>query len=62
MVRKVFCTIIVLGALALAVLGIALPRTSLQPIIVITNFFDIMLPILAVGALVNYLWKSNSNR
>jgi hypothetical protein len=57
--RKLFAFIIVLIAIALAVLGITLPRNSLQSIIVITNFFDIMIPILAVGALVNYIWKSN---
>lgn len=62
MVRKLFCLIVVLAALALAVLGIALPRTALQPVIVATNFFDIMIPILAVGALINYLWKSNCNK
>lgn len=62
MLRKTFSVIIIVGALALAVLGVALPRTALQPIIMATNFFDIMIPILAVGALINYIWKSNCNK
>lgn len=62
MLRTIFTVLIVLLALVLAILGVSLPRTHLQWIIVITNFFDIMIPILAVGALVNYLWKSCSCR
>jgi hypothetical protein len=58
MLRKLFVFIIVVIAILLAVLGITLPRNNLQTIIIITNFFDIMIPVLAVGALVNYLWKS----
>jgi hypothetical protein len=60
MLRKFFATVMILFAIVLAVLGISLPRANIQWIIVITNFFDIMIPVLAVGALVNYLWKSCS--
>lgn len=60
MLRKLLGFIIVLLAIVLAVLGITLPREHLQWIIIITNFFDIMIPILAVGALINYIWHSNS--
>ena len=56
--RKLFGVIIVLLAIVIAVLGIFLPRTHLQWIIIITNFFDIMIPILAVGALIAYISKS----
>lgn len=59
MLRTLFCWLIFIVAVVLAVLGLSLPRTSLQPVIMITNFFDIMIPVLAVGALINYLWKSN---
>lgn len=59
MLRKLFCFLIVILAIVLAILGITLPRTALQPIIVITNFIDITIPVLAVGALINYLWHSN---
>ena len=58
MLRKVFVTLIVLFALVLAILGISLPKEHIQSVIVVANFFDIMIPILAVGALINYLWKS----
>ena len=60
MLRTLFCWLIFIIAVVLAVLGLSLPRTSLQPVIMITNFFDIMIPVLAVGALINYLWKTNS--
>lgn len=60
MLRTLFCWLIVIVALVLAILGVTLPRTALPPVIMITNFFDIMIPILAVGGLVNYIWKSNS--
>lgn len=56
--RKAFAFIMILLAVLVAVLGITLPRPHLQWIIYITNFFDIMIPILAVAALINYLWKS----
>lgn len=56
--RTFFVWLIILIAIILAILGITLPRNHLPIIIIITNFFDIMIPVLAVGALVNYLWKS----
>ena len=59
MLRKLFVILIVLVAIVLAILGITLTPAQLKPIIIVTNFFDIMIPILAVGALVNYLWNSN---
>lgn len=45
-----FAALIMVFAVVLAVLGISLPRNGLQPIIIITNFFDIMIPVVAVGA------------
>jgi len=56
--RTFFVWLMVIIAFVLAILGITLPRNHLPIIIIITNFFDIMIPVLAVGALVNYLWKS----
>jgi len=56
--RKFFVVIMILITFILAILGITLPRNHLPTIIVITNFFDIMIPVLAVAALINYLWKS----
>ena len=60
MLRKIFVALIVLFALALAIFGVTLTKESeyLKTVISIASFFDIMVPILGVGALVNYLWKS----
>ena len=52
---KLWAFVVVLVAIVIAVLAIVLPQTSLKPIFVITTFFDVMIPILAVGALVKYL-------
>ncbi|MBN1684541.1 MAG: hypothetical protein JW855_03805 [Gammaproteobacteria bacterium] len=60
MLRKLFCTVMVIIAVVLAILGITLPREHLQWIIYITNFFDIMIPVLAVAGIINYLMKSNA--
>lgn len=56
--RGLFVWVAIVFAIVIAILGISLPPTGLRVIIVITNFFDIMLPILGVGWLVNYMWKS----
>ncbi|MGD9108004.1 MAG: hypothetical protein PVI75_02415 [Gammaproteobacteria bacterium] len=58
--RTLFAWVMIILALVLAVLGIALPRNHLPTIIFITNFFEFMIPVLAVAALINYLWKSCS--
>lgn len=57
--RKMFVLLMVLVAIVVAFLGLFLSREHLAPVIAITNFFDIMIPILAVAALINYLWKTN---
>lgn len=56
--RKAFAIFIIFLAIILASLGLLMPREHLGPIIAITNFFDIMIPILGVGAIINYIWKS----
>ena len=61
MSRKIFAFIIIAIAIILAILGMTLPRNNLHFVITITNFFDIMIPILAAGALINYIWKSVSD-
>lgn len=62
MLRKIFVILIILFALVLAILGVLLTKESeyLKNVITIASFFDIMIPILGVGALINYLWKSCS--
>ena len=59
MLRKFVGWLLIFVAIIVAVLGVSLPRAQLQWVIYMTNFFDIMIPILAVGALINYIWKSN---
>ncbi|MAZ77047.1 MAG: hypothetical protein CMF39_00025 [Legionellaceae bacterium] len=56
--RNLFVWVAIIFAIVMAILGISLPRSGVQIIGVISDFFDIMLPFLAVAALVNYLWKS----
>lgn len=55
--KKVFGIFIILFAIVLAALGLYLPREKLTPIIMITNFVEIMLPILGVGALIAFIGK-----
>lgn len=52
---KLWAFVVVVFALIIAVLAVVLPQTSLRPIFVITTFFDVMIPILAVGALIKYI-------
>ncbi|OGT21841.1 MAG: hypothetical protein A3C55_03985 [Gammaproteobacteria bacterium RIFCSPHIGHO2_02_FULL_42_13] len=59
MLRKFVGWLLIVVAIVVAILGVSLPRAQLQWVIYMTNFFDIMIPILAVGALINYIWKSN---
>ncbi len=61
MCSRIFAVIFVIIALLLAITASMLPQDRLASIIYITRFFDIMLPVLAVGALIKYLfchgWK-----
>lgn len=56
--KSLFIALITLVAIVIAILGISLPVENLKVIHVITNFFSIMIPILAVGALIVYLWNN----
>jgi hypothetical protein len=55
MCGKIFAVIIIIIALLLAIFASVLPQEKLNGVIYITRFFDIMLPVLAVGALIKYL-------
>jgi hypothetical protein len=59
MCSRVFAVIFIIIALILAVTASLLPQDKLASIIYITRFFDIMLPVLAVGALIKYLFTYN---
>jgi hypothetical protein len=62
MLRSLFVFGMVIFALVIAILGISLPTANLKTVIIITTFFNFMLPLLAVASLVNYLWKSNCDK
>lgn len=56
MCSRVFAVVFIIIALLLAITASVLPQDKLASIIYITRFFDIMLPVLAVGALIKYLF------
>jgi len=53
--NKLWAIIVVIFALVIAILAVSLSQSAMRPIFMITTFFDVMIPILAVGALVKYL-------
>jgi len=57
MCGKIFTVIIVLIAVVMALLAIFLPPQHIEYLIVVSKFFDVMLPVLAVGALLKYLCR-----
>jgi hypothetical protein len=56
LVSRFWSTLIVIIALIIAVLSVILPPGRILDVIYVTRFFDIMLPILATGALIKYLF------
>lgn len=55
MINKLWAFIVVVFALVIAILALSLPQGGVAHIVKITVFFEVMIPILAVGALVKYL-------
>lgn len=55
MCGRIFAITFIVIALVLAVFASILPQDRLAAFIYIYRFFDIMLPVLAVGALIKYL-------
>ena len=45
----------ILVAFVLAILAIVLPAANIHFVILISRFFEVMIPVLAVGALLKYL-------
>ena len=60
MFKKIFPILVVVVAVLMAVLVSVLPPRPhiVSDLMLLTRFFDVMLPILAVGALVKYLFSS----
>lgn len=52
---KVFTIVVLAIAIIMGLLVSFLPQERLADVIYISRFFDVMIPILAVGALVKYL-------
>ncbi|EKE00584.1 MAG: hypothetical protein ACD_21C00324G0005 [uncultured bacterium] len=59
MCKKVVATIVIIVALALAIVVSIWHQQGLAYIIFVSRFFDVMLPVLAVGALIKYLIHSD---
>ena len=57
MCGKIFTIVFVAIAVLMALLAIFLPPEHIEYLIVVSKFFDVMLPVLAVGALLKYLCK-----
>lgn len=60
MCGRIFTIAIVLVAVLMAVLAILLPPEHIEFLIVVSKFFDVMLPVLAVGALLKYICRCSS--
>lgn len=56
MCNKVFAIIVIIVAIIMAILISVWPQDRLADIFYVSRFFDVMLPILAVGALLKYLF------
>lgn len=52
---KVFSIVIIVIAVVMGVLACVVPVSHVMNILLIAKFFDVMLPILGVGALIKYL-------
>ena len=55
MLGKILTTLVILVAIILGLLASFWPEERLQDIVYVSRFFDIMIPVLAVGALIKYL-------
>jgi hypothetical protein len=55
MCGKILTGIIILIALILAIAASVLPAEQLGGVIMVSRFFDVMLPVLGVGALIKYI-------
>lgn len=58
---KYYTHLITVIAIVVAILSLVLSVESARYIIAVENFFGVMLPILAVGALLKYLFGCKSN-
>ena len=53
--NMIIASVSIIIAVIVSILGVTLPPENLHSIIFISHFFEIMIPILVVGALIKYL-------
>lgn len=58
--KKTWAVVVLVIALVFAVLACFWPQDRLAEFMYVTRFFDVTLPILAIGALIKYLFKCGS--
>lgn len=61
MCRKVFAIIFIILAVIMGLAVTFMPQESLMPLYNISRFIEIMIPVLAVGALIKYLFSCTKN-
>lgn len=61
MCKKMFASVFILTALILGVLVSIWPHERMHEIVYITRFFEVMIPVLGVGALLKYLCSGGSS-
>lgn len=62
MCGKIFAIVMILVSLALAVVVSVWPQERMTDVILLTRFFEAMIPVLAIGALIKYLCSCGSCR
>jgi hypothetical protein len=55
--NSLIAAVTIIIAVIVAILGVVLPPENLHFIIFVSRFFEIMIPILAVGCLIKYLFS-----
>lgn len=58
---KFFVMFFTFLALLLGVLAVSMPMDWLGFVMMFSRFFEVMIPVLAVGALLKYLWCCNKS-
>lgn len=59
--RKIFLSVVLGLAVLMGILVLALPQEHLDILILVSRFFEAMIPILALGALIKYLFSCPSS-
>ena len=61
MTHKIFIFLVLAVALIMGILGVVLPEDRLRDFVMLMSFVETMLPILAVGALLKYIFALKSD-